>query len=708
MDSPPDQSALPGSFRHSRAVLIRWTAVAVTVVAAAAAAALIHLFDLAEAKAAALTRDMAQSVDLAVEGLIGTIDVALLASADEIIRQTVAGSVDDRAITGFLIRQQQRLPRAAYLRAMDERGLLRFGPDIPPSLVDNSNRDYFKTLRDNPAAGLLVRPPVIGRVAKQWLWSFARRVATPDGQFHGVVLAAIYIDQIEALLAQISQSSNISITLRNSDLALIARTRIFFGETDPIGSSPLSPRFPKALAEHPVEGTYFSGTTSADSINRLHSFRRNQKYGFVVNVGIAQDTLLAGWYREAIIVIVLATGLIIVLVAAAWQVSRSWRRREADMAALEVSRQSLRQAHEIASLGTYAYDVKADRWTSSDILDGIFGIDDHHPRDAHGWLDLVAPQARGEMTADLADLLATGRPFDRVYPIIRKDDRQPRWVYGKGEFTFDRTGAPATLMGTIQDVTRQKLAEEEIRRYLDEVKRSNAELEQFAYVASHDLREPLRMVSGYMALLKRRYADRLDTDAREFLAFAEDGAKRLDQLVLDLLDLSRIGRHGAPMVAMPVLPALDRALTDLGPRIAESGADITVDRAAMTPATVLGDHGQVVRLFTNLIGNAIKFRAGDRPLRVHLGRIARAGLHEFSVADNGIGIGPEYHDRIFGIFQRLHAREQYEGTGIGLAICRKIVERHSGRIWLESIPGEGTTFRFTLPDGAAAAEPPGP
>jgi light-regulated signal transduction histidine kinase (bacteriophytochrome) len=230
-----------------------------------------------------------------------------------------------------------------------------------------------------------------------------------------------------------------------------------------------------------------------------------------------------------------------------------------------------------------------------------------------------------------------------------------------------------------------------------ELKRSNTELEQFAYVASHDLREPLRMIASYITLLERRYLAKLDDDAREFIAFARDGAERMDRLIRDLLEYSRIGRIAQPMVAQPLKPLLDEALLTLRMKLEEAGADLRLDPGldAVPPVFVCRD--EVARLFQNLVGNAAKYRAPGRPPVIAISATVEAGWVSVAVADNGIGISPENYDRVFLIFQRLHGRNQYEGTGIGLSICKKIVERHGGRIWVESEPGKGSTFRFTLP-----------
>lgn len=222
--------------------------------------------------------------------------------------------------------------------------------------------------------------------------------------------------------------------------------------------------------------------------------------------------------------------------------------------------------------------------------------------------------------------------------------------------------------------------------------RSNTELEQLAYVASHDMQEPLRMVASYLQLVAQRYRGRLDADADEFIGFAVDGAKRMQALINDLLAYSRVGTKARPFEPTDCEKVVDTALANLRIAIAESGAVVTRGALPM----VNGDPIQLVQLFQNLVGNALKFRRED-PVRIRIDAQPLDGLCRFSVSDNGIGISAEYFERIFVLFQRLHGRGDYPGTGIGLAICKKIVERHGGRIEVESQPGVGSTFRFTLP-----------
>lgn len=239
---------------------------------------------------------------------------------------------------------------------------------------------------------------------------------------------------------------------------------------------------------------------------------------------------------------------------------------------------------------------------------------------------------------------------------------------------------------------------EALARQAAELARSNADLERFAYVASHDLQEPLRMVASYTTLLGRRYGGRLDADADEFIAYAVDGATRMQQLIDDLLAYSRVGTRGKDFVPTDCESVLDHALANLQFAIQESGAVVTREPLP----TVTADAAQLTLVFQNLVGNAIKFRGAERPA-IHVSAAQRDGAWVFAVSDNGIGIDPAYADRIFVVFQRLHGPADYSGTGIGLAISKRIVERHGGRIWVESEPGKGATFRFTIP--ATRGEP---
>jgi PAS domain S-box-containing protein len=268
------------------------------------------------------------------------------------------------------------------------------------------------------------------------------------------------------------------------------------------------------------------------------------------------------------------------------------------------------------------------------------------------------------------------------------------------EFPLEISLSPMTpdqgetlIITNIRDITARKIVDERLRAVVADLARSNAELEQFAYVASHDLQEPLRMVSSFTQLLARRYQGKLGEDADEFIGFAVDGAQRMQELINDLLTYSRVGTRGLELQAVDLSQVVDQVVTDLAAATAEAQASVTRD----TLPTVLGDPIQLRQLFQNLIANGIKFRRPGQPPLVHVSAIQAGGAWQFSVSDNGIGIEPQYQERIFALFQRLHSRAEYPGTGIGLAICKKIVERHGGQIRVDSEPGRGATCVVRLP-----------
>jgi light-regulated signal transduction histidine kinase (bacteriophytochrome) len=250
------------------------------------------------------------------------------------------------------------------------------------------------------------------------------------------------------------------------------------------------------------------------------------------------------------------------------------------------------------------------------------------------------------------------------------------------------------VTAAIRDITTRKNAETALLHNVQDLNRSNEELEQFANIASHDLQEPLRMVASYTQLLAKRYKGRLDSDADEFIAYAVDGSNRMQGLIQDLLAYSRAGANGKPLCKISSECALKEALTNLQATVEESGAVVTHDSL---PAITMDDT-QLAQVFQNLVGNAIKYRSAEVP-HIHVSATKNGGKEWiFSVRDNGLGIDPQYFDRIFILFQRLHGRGQFMGTGIGLAICKKMLERLGGRIWVESQPEKGSTFYFALPE----------
>ncbi len=316
--------------------------------------------------------------------------------------------------------------------------------------------------------------------------------------------------------------------------------------------------------------------------------------------------------------------------------------------------------------------------------------------DPRSWIDAIHPEDR-----DRAIELIWGKSdkIDNVtkgfeYRVIRPDG-EIVWVWTQAFLIKDESGKISRITGVTLDITKHKKAEEEINTLLDELKRSNEELQQFAYVTSHDLQEPLRTIASFTQLMERRYREKLDEDADEFMGYIVDASVRMKQMILDLLEYSRVGTKQENYQSVDMESNLNNVLVNLNDLIKRNNAEITYGPLPV----VCGDKSQFLLLFQNMISNAIKFRKPDENPKIHISALENVENDEylFSIADNGIGIEEQYFDRIFTIFQRLHTREEYQGTGIGLSIAKRIVERHGGRIWVESKFGEGSVFYFTIP-----------
>jgi PAS domain S-box-containing protein len=371
-------------------------------------------------------------------------------------------------------------------------------------------------------------------------------------------------------------------------------------------------------------------------------------------------------------------------------VSRDIRDRIAADAALRESEERFRLTFELAASGIAHVSLDGRFLLVNQSLCEILGLEKDELV-GRSVKDISHPEDRDVTDAERERVRRGEIDAARFEKRYLKQDGSTVWVE-LAIALVRKDGKPEYEIAIFDDITERKHAEAALHHAHDELKRSNAELAQFAYVASHDLQEPLRMVSSYTQLLARRYGDKLDGDAREFMAYVVDGAARMKQLIEDLLAYSRVGTRGREFKPVAVEAPLRRAIMNLKSAIDEPGASVSFD--AMP--TLEGDEVQLAQLFQNLIGNALKFRSASVP-RIHVSAEEKDGGWEFAVSDNGIGIEQEYFERIFMVFQRLHYKGEYPGTGIGLAICKKVVERHGGRIWVESKPGEGSSFRFTLP-----------
>ena len=357
---------------------------------------------------------------------------------------------------------------------------------------------------------------------------------------------------------------------------------------------------------------------------------------------------------------------------------------------LEDAKERLEAAAEAGAVGTWEWNISDDQMVTGASFAKKFGIDPEAATEGVSFdqfLSAIHDDDRERIKRKVEDAIESGEEYKEEYRVWDDDD-ELRWVVARGHIEYDDDGTPVSFPGALVDITERKKFE----RRLEE---SNERLEQFAYAASHDLQEPLRMVSSYLQLIESRYKDDLDDDGEEFLEFAIDGADRMRDMIEGLLKYSRVDRQDDPVESIDLNAVLEDVLADLHVQIVESDAEVTVEDLPR----LRGDASQLRQLFQNLFDNAITY-SGDEPPQIHVSADRRNNNWVISVDDEGIGIDPKDQDRIFTVFNRLHSHEAYEGTGIGLALCQRIVERHGGKIWVDSEPGEGATFSFTLRAGS--------
>lgn len=383
-----------------------------------------------------------------------------------------------------------------------------------------------------------------------------------------------------------------------------------------------------------------------------------------------------------------AAGEIVGMQGIFWDITEQKRAQEA----LAESRERFALAVRGSTDGIWDWDITTNAIYFSSRFKELLGYREDEFADRFSeWEDRMYPKDRERALQAFENHLRDNTPFDEEYRLQCKGGEY-RWFRVRGLAVRASGGKATRMAGSISDITTRKEAEAQLRARTEDLERSNRDLEQFAYIASHDLKEPLRMVTSYVQLLEHRYKDQLGEDAVDFINFAVDGAKRMKRLIDGLLEFSRVGTRGQDLSPVSMESTLKDALANLELLIQDKGAEVTHDPLPV----VLADSVQLGQLLQNLIGNGLKF-CKEVP-RVHVSAVESDDDDElkFSVRDNGIGISPEHKDKIFQIYQRLNSRADYEGTGIGLAVCRKIVERHGGRIWVDSVLGEGATFYFTL------------
>ena len=455
--------------------------------------------------------------------------------------------------------------------------------------------------------------------------------------------------------------------------------------------------------------TLFRDRSAFDQVWRIYCFAKIADKPLFLSVGLADSDVFADWYRASLEMAGLTLLLLLFSGGVAAMLVRDSRNKEAvahELAAkeesLRASEERLRLASEAAKQGWFDVDLKTGKVAVSPEYVGIVGHDpDEFETDLTTWLSNVHPDDRNTISAAFQECVQNGGPGSMEYR-RRTKSGDWKWIHSIGKIIeWDAEKRATRMVGIHTDIAERKEAEtklldanQRLKAQAQDLEITNAELEKFAYVASHDMRQPVRTIINYLSLIEKKLSPTFDAELTKYFGFAKTGARRMDSLIVDLLDYSRTGRNTEPLGPVPLDGVVKESLQNLASAITEAGAAIQVDNDL---PTIFGYRSDLIRLMQNLISNAIKYSHPDRLPEITIGCRGENDHWLAWVRDNGMGIPLEFQERVFGIFQRLVPKEAYEGTGIGLTVCKKIVEQHGGRIWIESAPGDGSTFFFTIP-----------
>ena len=668
-------------------------AVGALVVVGAALLAIQQLRQIALDHAEANLRNLTRAIAAQSEVVLGDTDVVLHTLRDW--QEGHPGFTAEQLHDQFS--KQLNIPR--FMRAVSyfgADGALRqiSNPDLPFLPINARDREWFQLVRDGTTRDIVIAEPIESRLNHRWLIPLAIRVESADGRFAGALAASLDPSYFQSLFNKYDLGEGSAITLQRRDSTILVR--------QPHDPSLYGKRFIDGPAYRALTGhqdAVVHAVSVIDGHTRILAAQVLEHYPAYIVVSATEAEALRGWRLQAEVI----AGAAILLLTVLAVLGHSHLRLSGLVGELCLAQEALRQRQELFE------QIFASSAAIVMLIDPVDGrIIDANPAavDFYGW---TAPALRGldftllhaeapEITGDRLREAAAGTRsyFVTTHQLADGSTREVEIYSGR----LHQQGR-LLLVSIIHDVSDRLRNERELaaahqrlQDQTEELARSNAELEQFAYVASHDLREPLRMVNSFLKLIERRLGDKVDGDTREMIGFATDGAQRMDRLILDLLEYSRIGRNAPAPEAVAMGKVVSEALENLRVSIEDCQATITIPDEM---PTVPGHANELVRLLQNLIGNALKYRDGGRSPVITLS-VGRDGRYwRFALTDNGIGVDPALCAQVFGIFKRLHTRDAYDGTGIGLAVCKKIVEHHGGTIAMASDgEGKGVTVTFTL------------
>ena len=643
-----------------------------------------------QADAIQTNANLSRVLDENLSRLVEKIDFTLLAVIDEIDREERHGGLDRQTLEKILANFDSRLPESLGLRVTNSEGIIDYAvSNVVNSNAQASDREYFLRLKASRDVGLYISEPINGRIYPSPIVVFARRRIDHDGTFAGIVLVSITVDALSKAFSTIDLGPQGNIALWSAAPALLVRYSAVQG-------LPLQAVKPSArllgLITADAPPTAFHGPSGTDGLYRQFYFRKVSRWPLYLILGTADQDYLYPWWREAAYFIGLGGLFVLASFYAFSKIHSAMNKAEqSQVEAQEAHRRSDLILHSagqgicgINSQGRIVFINRAAKQLLGLPYEVGPGLKFH---------DLVHPDHSSENCLLQAALDGSSDAMSRTFDgeTYRRSDGSVFSVEVTLTPMQDEHGNTG-VVNVFNDITERKDTE---RRLLA----TNAELERFAYIAAHDLREPVRLVSNYLTLIEKSLGDELSEVTRKYIRFAVTGAKRMDQMIRDLLDYSRIGKTEGKFQKISLNDVVKQSLVELSMTIAESATQVVVAEGL---PEVCGVDSELTRLFQNLIGNAIKYRHAERKPEIEIGSREEGADWIIWVRDNGMGISPEYREQVFAVFHRLVPKDLYDGTGIGLAVCRRIVEHHGGRIWIEDAADGGCVFLMAFPRAAVA------
>jgi PAS domain S-box-containing protein len=652
--------------------------------------------------------NLAKALDETITGIIAKSDIAVQTVIDEVQRQKADGGIQGETLHRFMHRQKNRLPELDSIRFSDAHGNTINSSDLQwDTALNIADRDYFIQLRNHTSDRLMITRPMVGRISRKKVLLLVRPVILADGSFGGVMIATIPITHFEQLFSRVQLKNRGHITLRGADLQYITHyPRPTDSSAAEETAKPPEAWF-KMLAKGEVENGLFQADCEFDKIPLQTAYSRVGPYPLYISVGLTEADYLAGWRQELLTTTLAATFISVISLLMGWQFYRNLQQSH------QFLQESIRQERKYHVVADYAMDWEfwlapggsfiycspsclrltgypAKSFSADPALLGQI----IHPDDKSLWSDHKHIEEPNAAPAYLVLRIVTAAG-------------ETRWVEHACWAVADDSGGSQGSRGNFRDITDRRQAEKELQqlnegleqrvtRRTAQLEAANKELEAFSYSISHDLRAPLRHINGFIELLGDQDTISLNEKSGHYLQVIAESARKMGVLIDDLLSFSRMGRAEMMQTSVSMVKLLAEAQNELQGDLA--GKNVAWDIGSLPE--VYGDPAMLRQVLINLISNAVKYSRGREPITIAIGCSRSESTDEtiFRVSDNGAGFNMKYVDKLFGLFQRLHSSEEFEGTGVGLANVRRIIQRHGGRTWAEGVVNGGATFYFSLPD----------